>query len=112
MIKHALIQQDVKMLAIPKYRELGINPIWDYVKEVPDLVKYFPSLNQNKLPERAFLWRVLGTLRREAWQQLLDNTKKVRGKDSLENIDDLIEIHQDFLDNIMKAQTLEKVSKG
>ena len=66
MIQQALIQQDVKMLAIPKYRELGIKPIWDYVKEVPDLVKYFPSLNQNELPDRAFLWGVLGTLRREA----------------------------------------------
>ena len=90
MIQQALIQQDVQMLSISKYRELGIKPIWDYVKEVPDLVKYFPSLYQNELVDRAFLWRVLGTLRREAWQQLLDSERKVRGKDSLKNMDDLI----------------------
>ena len=96
------------MLPIPKYKELAVKPIWEHVKEVEELAKYFPTLKDNELPDRAFLWGILGTLRREVWQKLIDEARKVRGKNSLENIDDLIEIHPDFLDKIMKAPTLSK----
>ena len=68
------------MLPIPKYKELAVKPIWEHVKEVEELAKYFPTLKDNELPDREFLWGILGILRREAWQKLIDETRKVRGK--------------------------------
>ena len=54
------------MLPIPKYKELGVRPMWGFIKDVPDLVEFFPNLKQNELPDRAFMWGILGTKRREA----------------------------------------------
>ena len=54
------------MLPIPKYKELGVKPIWENVKEVEELAKYFPTLKDNELPNRVFLCGILGTLWRKA----------------------------------------------
>ena len=85
------------MLPIPKYKELGVRPMWRFIKDVPDLVEFFPNLKQNELPDRAFMWDILGTKRREAWQSLLEEARKARGKNNNENTNNLIEIAPDFM---------------
>ena len=54
------------MIPIPRYRELGVKPIWNFVKETEDLVPYFPTFEEGSPPERSFLWGILGTLKRDS----------------------------------------------
>jgi hypothetical protein len=54
------------MVPMPRYKELGVRPVWSFVKELPDLMEYFPDVGENGVPERSFLWGILGTLRPDA----------------------------------------------
>ena len=56
-------------------------------ERISDLVKYFLLISQYEF-KTCFLVKASGTLMRVIWQQLLDNTRKTNGKDSLENIYD------------------------
>ena len=49
------------MFPVPRYKELGVKPIWSFVKEIPELLKYFPDLEDDELPDRSFLWGILLT---------------------------------------------------
>ena len=60
-------------------------------------MKYFPDLNQNELPDRSFLWTILGTLRTKECKQLLEDARKKRSNKTEESKDELIEIAPDFL---------------
>ena len=69
-------------------------------------MKYFPDLNQNELPDRSFLWTILGTLRTNECKQLLEDARKKRSNKTEENKDELIEIAPDFLNKIILAPTI------
>ena len=96
------------MLPIPRYKELGVKPVWELVRQVPELTIYFPTFKDKELPDRSFLWGVLGTLKRDACEQLLAEARAHRGKSSEENKDELIEIHPEFLKKILEAPTIPK----
>jgi hypothetical protein len=93
---------------MPRYKELGVRPVWSFVKELPDLMEYFPDVGENGVPERSFLWGILGTLRPDAWKQLLEQSKKARSNDIEEEKGDLIEIHPDILQMLKNAPLLSK----
>ena len=82
--------------------------MWGFIKDVSDLVEFFPNLKQNELPDRAFMWGILSTKRREAWKSLLEEARKARGKNNNENTNDLIEIAPEFYEKVMNAPTLVK----
>ena len=33
-----LKKADVKMIPMPRYKELAVKNVWDYIKELPDLL--------------------------------------------------------------------------
>ena len=102
--------KDVKPFWIPRYQELRVSAIWELVKEVPDLVEYFPELSEGELPDRSFLWGVLGTLRNEAWQELFQMAGKSRSSGVEEDNNEMIEIHPTMLDKLMKIPNISKGS--
>ena len=67
----ALLFENATTIPIPRYQELSTKRVWGFVQELSDLMKYFPNLNQNELPDRSFLWTILGTLRTKECKQLL-----------------------------------------
>ena len=71
-------------------------------------MKYFPDIGDNHVPDRAFMWTVLGTLKYEACQQLLKDARKARSLETEENKDDLIEIHPEFLERLLATPLLPK----
>ena len=79
------------------------------VKDIPDLMKYFPEFDENELPDRSFMWGVLFTLRRDEWVKLVDEVRKRRCQEEKENKDELIEIDQDYLNKLMAAPIYQKV---
>ena len=95
-------------LPMPKYKEFSCKAVWNFVKEVPELLKYFPDLADNELPDRTFLWTVLSTLRPDGWKIMLEEARKARCKQSEDNNDEFIEIHPDLLNKILAAPMLTK----
>ena len=77
-----------------------------FVKEIPELLKYFSDFKENQLPDRSFLWSILGTLRTKECRQLLEDARKARSKNSEENKEELIEIDPDYLNQIVLALTM------
>ena len=98
------------MIPVPRYRELGVKPVWEMIKEVPDLMSYFPDFQANEVPDRSFMWSVVSTLRPEACKELLEKPRKTRSLNSEENKNELIEIHPDFMDKLLRIPNLPKSS--
>ena len=59
-----------------------------------------------ELPDRAFLWRILGTLRANAWKILLENAWKARSKGEEEDKNDCIEVHPEIYEKLIAAPNL------
>ena len=87
---------------------MEIKLICDFVKDTEDLVYYFPNYEEGSLPERSFLWGILGTLKRDKWKALLKEARNRRGKKEVENKDELIEIDPQIFDKLMSAPTVSK----
>ena len=66
------------MIPIPRYKELAVKKVWSYVKDLPELLVYFPDIEEYELPDRLFMWGVVKTLRREALQTILVLARKAR----------------------------------
>ena len=93
---------------MPRYKEFSCKIIWSFVKEVPELLKYFPDLEKDEVPDRTFLWTVLSTLRPIGWKSILEEARKIRTEQSGEDQNELIEIHPDLLDRLIAAPMLTK----
>ena len=78
------------------------------MKEEPELIKYFPDIEEGHLPDRLFMRTILSTLRDEACKKLIESARNVRVSDSVEHKDELIEIDPDFLNDIMLTPLMSK----
>ena len=85
------------MLPVPRYKELGVKPVWTFVKDVPELLQYFPDVQKDELPNRSFMWMILSTLKPDECKQLINEARVARSKKDEENNNELIEIHPEFL---------------
>ena len=65
-------------LSIPKFREVAVEKIWPIIKEVPDLIIYFPDYKANQKSERKYMFQLLATLRYEEINRMLTNARKNR----------------------------------
>ena len=94
------------LLPVPRYKELGVKPLWAFVKEVPELLQYFPNLEKDELPDRFFMWTILYTLRYDQWKQLISDARSARSKSDKNNNDELIEIDPEFLNKLISTPML------
>ena len=69
--------------------ELGVKNIWEFIKEIPELSKYFLDFEEGDYPDRAFMDGVLGALRGDAWKELINKARQAWSFSSEENKDDL-----------------------
>ena len=51
------------MLYMPKFPELSVEKIWSFIKDDPELPKYFLKYKAKQMPNRDYLWTVLNTIR-------------------------------------------------
>ena len=96
------------MIPVSRYKELGVKPIWELVQNFEELACYFQTLEEGKLPDSSFLWRILGTLKREEWAKILIDAWSRRGKKEAEDRRELIDIDPENLGKIMNAPTISK----
>ena len=50
-----LRSKNEKLIIVPKYKELGVNKIFDLIKVVNELNAYFSDCRDNEFPEREFM---------------------------------------------------------
>ena len=80
----------VSQIVVPKYSEISVAKIWSYVKEIPDLLEYFPDYDEGQLPERAFLFGVLSAVRPDELKALITDSRKKRSLNENSEENDLI----------------------
>ena len=66
-----LEKTEVIILSVPRFHELNVKDIWELVKEVDELLQYFPDYPDGQLPERDFLFTILSTVRPEGLKQII-----------------------------------------
>ena len=66
------------MISFPMYAELSSTKIWNFAKEVPDLLQYFPDLPENKVPDREYLFTIIWTLRGDKLEKLIKKSRDNR----------------------------------
>ena len=99
------------MIPILRYQEFGMKQIWEFVKKIPELIQYFPDYADGQLPERAYMWNILWTLREDAWVKILETVRKDKSIQAEESKVELIEIHPEILNEILSAPVLSKGNK-
>ena len=77
-------------------------------KEIPELAKYFSDFKKGEYSDRAYMWGVLGALKKDAWKELISKTRHAWSTGDEDHKDDLIEIHPDLLEKLMKTYTMVK----
>ena len=99
---------------VPKYPELSVEKLWEFIQEWDDLTDYFPEFEDSKLPERDFMIGILSTLRGDKMRQLI---KTARSKRSIVNTSDqsqLVEMSVDIKDDLFSIlpQKSKSISTG
>ena len=92
--------KQAKFTIAPKYPELGVEKLWPHIKEIEELIQYFPDFNENEFHERQFMWTIISTFRPEATKKIIDDATKNRSIKSEENKEDLIEVDNEIFQEI------------
>ena len=71
---------------------MSVAKLWPYIKEVPELNQYFPSLKGGEFPEREFMWTIISTINPEATSKIIKDARNNRR--SVDSIDqnELVEV--------------------
>ena len=85
---------------VPKYPELGVNKIWNYVRELLELMQYFPHYNGKSFPERQYMWDILYTLKSHIVADFIKDARRNRGLEKNDDHDQIIKIASHFWDEI------------
>ncbi len=103
--KRALRTNEVVHLDIPLYAEISVKNLYEDALADPDVSKYLPSKEQmsGKLPERAFFFGVLGTLKRHYLTEIIKEAHEKRFKLPEDNQNkDAILISESWMEELTK----------
>ena len=93
------------MYPAPRYKELKVGNLWSFVKEIPDLLAYFPDYQDKELPEREFLFTIISTLHPDATKHLIQEARLKRAQPDPATENELIHIHPRIRDEILGVVT-------
>ena len=90
------------MIPVPKYDELSSIKIWNFVKEIQDLLQYFPDLSSSTFPNRTYLFTILSTLKGEELNKLIKKSRDMRAVQNEVDENQMIEIRKDTNNEIFR----------
>ena len=94
-------------MVVPKYKELSVKKIWEFVKDEEDIMVYFPDYKETELLPRDFLITILTTYNKEAMAELVTQARNKRSITLDSNNDNLIEITQEIKDSIQNSNIMK-----
>ena len=71
------------------------------MKEIPELLEYFPDYDEGQLPERAHLFGVLSVVRPDELKALIADSRKKRSLKEQNDEDDLIHVSSAIREEIL-----------
>ena len=92
--------EKVSEIVVPRYKELSVESIWPLVKCAEDLYSHFPDYSANQLPDRRFMYAILGTLRGEVLARMVNDARKQRSVSQNQEANHLVYIELKFLTEI------------
>ena len=72
------------------------------IKEVADIMIYFPDYSDKQMPDRDYMYSILATTRYEKLKDIVDNSRKQRAKDNILPDDEFVYIEKNILSEIEK----------
>ena len=70
-----LKQNEVIQIIVLRNEELKVEQVWPLIKEIDDLMLYFPYYEDKQYPDQKFMYSILGTLRLEQLKTMVEGTK-------------------------------------
>ena len=87
-------------LYIPRFREIAIEKIWPMIKDVQDLMVYFPDYKDNQMPDRNYMFQILTTMRYEQVSNMLMNARKNRALQEKVDDNELVFVNKEMMKEI------------
>ena len=87
-----LKQNEVIKIIVPRYEELKVEQVWPLIKEIDDLMLYFPDYGDKQYPDRKFMYSILGTIRFEQLKTMVEGARTNRSITEEENDDNFVHI--------------------
>ena len=101
-----MIKQDkIIELHVPQYKELSVQNIWPMVKEVEDLMLYFPDYEGKQLPCWTHLFAILSTLRYKDVNNMISNARKNRALENQDDEDEFVYINKKIYEEIEEVMS-------
>ena len=104
LIQHLCVS-DVKLFHIPNYKQLSTKELWKLVREVEDLMIYWPDYGEGTLPGKEFIVGIISTLKPEETEILIEETRKKRSVSNEEDVKGLVSIEKNIKDEIFGVFT-------
>jgi hypothetical protein len=99
----------VKRINVPRYDEVSVKSLYPDAAKEQEIRQYLPEQEQGslKLPERDFFFGILGTLKPEYMQKIIQEAEQARFKDQdQQRGSDKIMISERWLDDLTKLPFL------
>ena len=93
------------MCGVQKYKELSTRIIWAFVKEIPELMIFFPDYTSKQCPDKDYLFSVLGAVREDQLKELIQETRKKKSVYEEPDINEFIEITEEMKKEIDEVFT-------
>ena len=87
----------------PKYKELSTRTLWAFVKEIPELMIYFPDNTSKQCPDKDYLFSVLRAVRGDQLKELIQEAREKISEYEVPDIDEFIEITEEMKRKLMKS---------
>ena len=91
---------EITEIIVPRYKEFSVKNIWPFVKEVDELSIYFPDYTEHQLPDRRFMFVILGTFKYEQLLNMIDNAREQRSISQQQPSEDYVYIEKNILSEI------------
>ena len=85
---------------MPKFPELSVEKIWPFIKDDPELSKYFPKYKAKQMPNRDYLWTVLSTIRPDQVSNLRKEALEKRSVQNDKEIGETIKISNKWMKSL------------
>ena len=80
---------------------MSVKSVWNYVKETPELMIYFPDYLETQIPDRKFMYSIISTVFPNALRHLIKEAKAKRSLVVDNEDNDTIEIKPEIMEAIM-----------
>ena len=90
-------------MIIPHSKKLSISKIWNIIKEVDEIMIYFPNYKLNEKPEKSYLIAVISTINPKATKEIVANARELRSIAVTDRQDNLVELTSEMRQTISSS---------